>query len=1416
MGRWLGRIWFVAVVMALAACGGPTPSKEHDRTLLAGESFSYKVQPLVESDAAVSYEATLADGQPLPGWLQFNPQTLQFSGTAPEMGTAGEAETIAVQVTAAGAAGALAKTSYSVRVMQATGVVPQILNPTEELAAFAPTGILRWSAVAGGDAYEVWAYKDAGLTQLQEFSKALVSRQYQFTQLAADQTYYIKLYYRVSGSWRELPAFSIRTTSNVTKSRLTNSQEELDALGTSATLRWTAVQGADVYELWVYRDANLEAFAEASGPVRITQYQITTLTPGTTYYVQVYARVNGSFTVGGALQVTVTGQLDKARILNPQEELDAFATNGILRWSTVTGATAYELWIFTDPNSANFYEASGSLSERNYATRTLQPGQVYYAQAYSLVNGQWQVGAPVKITTTGQVTKARLTNAQVELEGFSTTGTLRWTEVPGATAYELYIFANAGLGVTVEGGSSPDRSYQVKKVCSGAVYYVQAYALVNGQWTTGWATPLNVTQGVSTPDCVPPAPQVTLTATPIEVVSGQSVGLNWTTKFATSCTASGAWSGPKALSGQETVGPITKKSLFILTCTGQSGTYRAETLVTVASSFASISGEITLANNTQVDSDVNDPNAAYKSNNTAATAQQLPVPVALGGYVSEPYEGAPDGFLYRSGDLRDIFYGRFTAGQVIELVMPAVNPSAPTDDADLYLYNQTQFLVDASEGIGQTERLVIPSDGYYYVEVEIYTGAAQYRLSVGQTSVQAAADSVRLSDAFVAGEVVVTLNSRSDKSASREKALASLKTSQGLTVKAGDPSREMLMTVPSSPMALPASEKVSLYADEETGFQTPDNLRRKLETLRHLKTLQRDPDVRWAMPNWIIHQDAVPNDPYYFWQRWHYEQIQLSAARNLTVGNPNVLVAVVDSGVVAHPDLIANLQGGYDFVRNPADDGDGIDPNPIDPGCAEFGNDQAHGTHVAGTIAATTNNALGVAGVAGGARVMPVRVFSGCGQGDSYDIVQGIRYAAGLQSDAGTAPKAADIINLSLSLGGQIACPSNLADLFAQVRAKGVMVVASAGNNNSSALVSPASCPNVISVSAVDTIRNRAPYSNYGEGWVDVAAPGGDSRVDRNGDGQPDGVYSTFAGGSFASRYATYSALQGTSMAAPHVAGVLALMKSMQPSLTPAAVDSLMSQGKLTDDIGVAGPDELGVGLINAYKAVQAVSTSVPVIPPTLSVTPARLDFGDIGTQAEVVVGNAGTGQLSITGTSTAASQIAIAPVVVDSNGLGRYVIKVSRAGLTPGSYAGWVDFASTAGTQRVSVYLQVALAPVVPNAGYGYLLLLDPATFDTVDSVEGPTLGQRVPFELSSVPSGSYYVISGTDLDNDGYICDDAEACGAYPVSARWEQVRAVGTVTGIDFSVGFDTSLSAASQGASESSSASARASRGFLRPH
>ncbi|NJD32400.1 MAG: VCBS repeat-containing protein [Gammaproteobacteria bacterium] len=479
-------------------------------------------------------------------------------------------------------AGEFTKAENPIQGARATSAAPQIVNPAEELQEFAPNGILRWTQATGAVDYEVWAYSDPGLTQMVEFSSALLSRQYQFTKLAGGQTYYVKLYYRVAGVWQLLPPFTIKTTSTVLKSRLSNPQEELEGFGATGTLRWTAVPGAEVYELWIYRDAALLAFAENSGPVSITQFQTKTLKPGQTYYVQVYAKVNGVYRAGGALAVTVAEVLDRTRIINPQEELDAFATNGILRWTAVTGATEYEVWIFLDPNVAKYYENSGPVAQRTYQTRTLQPNSTYYVQVFAKVDGQLKAGSPYKITTAGQPTKARLTNPQEEIEAFSTSGTLRWTEVPGADGYQLWIYGNAGQGGIIEWGESSDRTYQLKHSCGGAIYYLQVYAHVNGQWTTGWPTRLDVTQGASPADCVPPAPEVKLTSNVDQVVSGEYVTLTWSTKFATSCRASDAWSGDKALSGQESIGPLTKQSLFTLTCSGPNGSsYLAQALVTV-------------------------------------------------------------------------------------------------------------------------------------------------------------------------------------------------------------------------------------------------------------------------------------------------------------------------------------------------------------------------------------------------------------------------------------------------------------------------------------------------------------------------------------------------------------------------------------------------------------------------------------------------------------------------------------------------------------------------------------------------------------------------------------------------------------------------------------------------------------------
>ncbi len=264
----------------------------------------------------------------------------------------------------------------------------------------------------------------------------------------------------------------------------------------------------------------------------------------------------------------------------------------------------------------------------------------------------------------------------------------------------------------------------------------------------------------------------------------------------------------------------------------------------------------------------------------------------------------------------------------------------------------------------------------------------------------------------------------------------------------------------------------------------------------------------------------TPNDPYYKHQ-WHMDQIQMPAAWASTRRGEGAVVAVIDTGVLYRdhgrfkqaPDLAGTrFVDGHDFVENDAEPDD----------------EHGHGTHVAGTVAQSTNNALGVAGVAPGAAIMPVRVLNRNGAGAWGGVAAGIRWAA----DHG-----ANVINMSL--GGSV--PSRaIANAVAYAHKKGVTVVAAAGNTGRGRVQYPAAYPGALAVGAVRLDGERTFYSSYGPG-LGIMAPGGDLRVDQNGDGLPDGVLqNTMVRGNPAQH--DYVAYQGTSMAAPHVAGAAALL----------------------------------------------------------------------------------------------------------------------------------------------------------------------------------------------------------------------------------------------------------------------------------
>jgi subtilisin family serine protease len=338
------------------------------------------------------------------------------------------------------------------------------------------------------------------------------------------------------------------------------------------------------------------------------------------------------------------------------------------------------------------------------------------------------------------------------------------------------------------------------------------------------------------------------------------------------------------------------------------------------------------------------------------------------------------------------------------------------------------------------------------------------------------------------------------------------------------------------------------------------------------------------------------NDPLLTTQAWHYQMIDLPRAWKRTTGNTGVLVAVVDDGIrFDHPDVAPNLTSdGYDFVSsvnestdcgtmNRAGDGNGYDPDPTIPaaydGC-ELSQAGGHGLHVAGTIGAVGNNGMGMSGVAWTVRIRPVRVLGTTGSGSSFDIAQGILYAAGLPASNGAggvvqAPTAARIINLSLGSPGNSPV---MHDAVKAATAAGSLLVVAAGNDNTSAPFYPAAYPEVLTVSAVGPTWARASYSNWGPN-VDIAAPGGD----QVNDDWWSGIASTQW--DFAAGQPTYNLISGTSMATPHVAGAAALLLAQEPALTAAQL-----RARLLDfavDQGAAGVDPIfGAGVLNVRNSL--------------------------------------------------------------------------------------------------------------------------------------------------------------------------------------------------------------------------------------
>ena len=773
--------------------------------------------------------------------------------------------------------------------------------------------------------------------------------------------------------------------------------------------------------------------------------------------------------------------------------------------------------------------------------------------------------------------------------------------------------------------------------------------------------------------------------------------------------------------------------------------------------------------------------AEQEPNGTPARAQVLP-PLEPDGELVVAGEGSADGTRQGVVDATDAFRALSPVDVDVTATLRASTGGAPLGAFDLAVLDAATGTPIASSATAANPEVVVfslPAATPVDFVVTCALGAGAYTLTLASSSALparvaaagravAAATMPRVADAVVdyalddpdcvAGRVLVRTVGP------RDAALRALEAA-GATVVRTTSGGTVVVELPSATW-VPARE-----------------------VLAHAARLRALPCVARAEPDAVVRSLATPDDPR-FGELWNLTAIGAPSAWDVSYGASSVVVGVIDTGIVAHPDLDTQRVGGYDFVSDPtaAGDGDGRDADPTDEGTLDNrdGTSPWHGSHVAGIVAARANDGYGVVGVAPGCRVMPLRAIAR-GGGTSSDLADAIRYAAGLVGTATGPALAAPLRVVNLSLGTSVDV-AELRDAVTAAAAAGVLLVASSGNDGGTVLF-PAAYPEVLAVGAVDGRLVHAAYSNTGAA-LDLCAPGGAFGRDRAADGFEDGILSTVLDETLAPAAPSWGRLEGTSMAAPHVAAAAALLFSVDPTLTAAqARAALLATCR---DLDVAGPDvTTGAGLLQVGEAVRKVlaDRGTPRVDPPrllLSSTAARIVAGENVVTVDVM--NAGGGTLTVDNVAVSTdgatpwlSAFATLALPGAPATASQVAIVADRTGLADGAYAGTVfvrQGSTVLGTVRVVLevgpfrFLGAAVSVVLRRASTGGVVKSGFATSDQ---------GYRYVFE--GVAPDTYTVRAGTDVDGDGFFCEAADACANFGgPSATPFAVGAGVRVTGVD----------------------------------